>query len=135
MIYEAFLICLRMRSASEQRVSLLLAECWARDTEAQRWLCQPSSKRYPRCICVCVCNCKLFSLLMILKMIFGPLETSPENLSDVHPRSLETETVDRPLSLLQQVLQMILLLAKVWEPLIYDNKYSCFQFSHVMTNF
>lgn len=50
---------------------------------------------------------------MILKMIFGPVETSPENLLDVHLRSLGTETVDKPISLLQQARQMALLLAKV----------------------
>ena len=51
------------------------------------------------------------------------------------PRSTESETEDRPKSLLKQTLQVILLHAKVWEPLIYDTKYNQFQFSHVMKKF
>lgn len=118
-MYETFLICLRMRTASEKRVSLLLAECWAHGTGTWRYLCNLAAKEtHAASVCVCV-KSQTFPSIMILKMIFGPVETSPENLLDVHLRSLGTETVDRPISLLQQARQMALLLAKVWEPLIY----------------
>lgn len=130
MMYETFLICLRMRTVSEQRVSLIVGwvlSSWYRDMEIP---VQLSSKENPRCICVCV-KSQTFPLLMILKWSSWPVETSLENLLDVHLRSLGTET-DRPISLLQQARQMALLLAKVWEPLIYDSKYNRFQFSHVM---
>ena len=73
---------------------------------------------------------------MILKMIFGPVETSPENLLGVRPRSLGTNSGQACKSVhLQQACQMILLLAEVWDPLICDNKCNHFQFSHVMKNF
>ena len=51
---------------------------------------------------------------MILKMIFGPVETSPENLLGVRPGSLGTNSGHACKSVhLQQACQMILLLAEV----------------------
>ena len=54
-MYETFLICLRMRTASEKRVSLLLAECWAHGTGTWRYLCNLAAKEtHAASVCVCV---------------------------------------------------------------------------------